>query len=462
LFSGRMAFAVLSACLATATAARAAAPSASGEVFPFKVEQTTLDNGFKVLVIPYDSPGTIAYFTVVRTGSRDEIEPGHSGFAHLFEHIMFRGTERYGQDKYAAMLKQMGADNNASTRDDVTEYHIIGPSAELETLMDLESDRFKNLKYTEEQFKTEALAVLGEYNKNASNPGLPLEEKLRDVAFTQHTYRHTTLGFLADVQAMPKYYEFSIAFHDRFYRPENCTLVIVGDAQADKVFALAKRYYGDWKRGYKATDIPVETPQREPKSAHLDWANPTHPYLVEGYHAPAFSVENVDFAALDLIGQLLFGESAPLYQDLVNNKQWADFIQGGPEEHRDPYLFSVFARVKSEAAIAQVQDAISKALEDLKTHPVDPARLDRIKSHLRYAFALGLSTPAAVAYQVLQAIALTGDVSSINALFAQYQKVTPADIQRMATQVFRAENQTVVTLSHPGGDKPAQKPGGAR
>jgi len=135
---------------------------ASGEdIFPFAVHETTLDNGFKVVAVPYDSPGTVAHLLVVRTGSRDEVEPGHSGFAHFFEHMMFRGTERYSQDAYNDELKSMGADSNAFTSDDRTVYYIVGPAAKLETMMDIESDRFKNLEYTEEGFKKEALAVLG-------------------------------------------------------------------------------------------------------------------------------------------------------------------------------------------------------------------------------------------------------------------------------------------------------------
>src|ERR1700686_4739750 len=148
--------------------------AASGDIFPYQVSQTTLANGFKVVVIPYDSPGTLAYYLVVRTGSRDEVEAGHSGFAHFFEHMMFRGTDKYPEDKYNDVLKKMGADSNASTDDDATTYHIVGPSSELNPLMDMESDRFKGLKNAEDPFRTESLAVLGEYNKGVSNPVQPM------------------------------------------------------------------------------------------------------------------------------------------------------------------------------------------------------------------------------------------------------------------------------------------------
>jgi zinc protease len=445
--------------LAALSPAASAAQQASGDIFPFKVHETTLDNGMRVLVIPYESPGTVAYYTVVRTGSRDEVEAGHSGFAHFFEHMMFRGTEKYPADRYNDLLKRMGADSNAYTSDDQTVFHIVGPASELATMMDMESDRFKNLKYGEDAFRTESLAVLGEYNKSASNPFQPMYEKIRDLAFTKHTYKHTTIGFLEDVKAMPNYYQYSLDFFKRFYRPENITLVVVGDVQPDKVAAMAKQYYGDWTKGYKAPDVQPEPPQTEARSANLDWPGDIRPQFMIGYHMPAFSTENTDSAALDLISQLLFSESAPLYQELVVDKQWVDYIQGGADFHRDPYLFMVFSRVKSDDLVPKVKETVNRYLAELQSQPVDPKRLDRVKSHLRYAFALGLDTPGAVANQVATAIAVAGDAGSINQLFQQYDKVTPADIQRVARDVFRSQNQTVVDLSHKaGGSQGGAKP----
>jgi zinc protease len=440
--------------ISTTTVAGAAEKGASGDVFPFKVYKQTLDNGLKMVVIPYDSPGTVAYYTVVRTGSRDEVEKGHSGFAHFFEHMMFRGTDKYPQDAYNDLLKRMGADSNANTSDDRTAYYIVGPVSSLATMMDMESDRFQNLKYKEDAFRTEALAVLGEYNKGVSNPVQPMFEKMRDLAFTKHTYKHTTIGFVEDVKAMPGYYDYSIQFLNRFYRPENATLLVVGDVKPDQVFEMAKKYYGGWKKGYQTPKVEAEPPQTELKKAHIDWPNPVRPQLMIGYHAPAFSTTSVDSAALDLISQLLFSESAPLYQELVVDKQWVDFIGGGPDFSRDPSLFTILTRVKSEDLVTKVQETIDRYVKQLADQPVDQQRLDRIKAHLRYSFALGLDTPGNVAAQVAESIAATGDVDAINQRFGQYQTVTPADVQRVTRATFVPQNETIVTLSHKA-DAPA-------
>ncbi|MEO8168577.1 MAG: insulinase family protein, partial [bacterium] len=152
-----------------------------GKVFPYPMQQTMLENGLNVVSIPFDSPGIVAYYTVVRTGSRNEIEPGLSGFAHFFEHMMFRGTDKYSADAFNNVLQSIGADTNAYTNNDATVYHTLASSDALEKIMEIESDRFMNLKYSEEAFKTEAGAIMGEYNKNFSSPFQSMFEKLNDV-----------------------------------------------------------------------------------------------------------------------------------------------------------------------------------------------------------------------------------------------------------------------------------------
>ncbi|HEX2225051.1 MAG TPA: pitrilysin family protein [Thermoanaerobaculia bacterium] len=433
--------------LSCVTAARAAEKPASGDIFPYKVHATRLENGLNVLAIPYDSPGTVAFFLVVRTGSRDEVEAGHSGFAHFFEHMMFRGTDRFPKEKFDETLKALGADSNASTSNDVTIYQIIGPSSALEQIMDIDADRFKNLKYNEEVFRIEAQAVLGEYNKNFANPILPMFEKTRDLAFQKHTYKHLTIGVLEDIKAMPTYYDYSLAFFDRFYRPENTTMVVVGDVQPQQVATLAQKYFGDWKKGYKAPQVPKEPPQTEAKKAHIDWPNQVLPSLMLSYHTPAFNTTTADTAALDLIQQLLTDSTSPLYQELVVEKQWVTSFSGGPEWSRDPYLFTFIAQVRSEDLLPKVKEAIDRHVAQLQ-NGVDPKRLDRIKSNLRYDFALGLTSPEAVAATVADAIGVAGDIQALNQLYAQIQKVTPQDVQRVAREVFHAKNETLVTLSH--------------
>ncbi|MGA8351961.1 MAG: pitrilysin family protein [Isosphaeraceae bacterium] len=415
-------------------------------IFPFPIQQTTLDNGLSVISVPFDSPGIIAYYTVVRTGSRNEVEKGLSGFAHFFEHMMFRGTQKYSQQKYNDVLKSLGADSNAFTTDDWTCYHTTIPATALGTAVEIESDRFENLKYDEPSFQKEARAVLGEYNKNASSPFLKLEEAMQNTAFTRHTYKHTTLGFLEDIKDMPNQFAYSKIFFDRWYRPENCTIVATGDVKHDELVSLVKAHYGSWARGKASVEIPTEPLQTEPRSAHVSWPVPTLPTLYLGYHMPASDPANPDIAALAAIEQAVFGETSPLYRELVLKEQKVVTLMAEASPHRDPGLFSIIARVRASADLPAVRQRIADALAEAGRTPIDSARLDAVRSHLKYAYAASLRSADAVAHAVGESIAITGRPDAMNDLFAAFERLTPADLQRVAARYFIPTNETVIIL----------------
>ncbi len=345
-------------------AARADEPPAraSTPVFVYPVRKTALENGLTVMSIPFDSPGIIAYYTIVRTGSRNEVEKGLSGFAHFFEHMMFRGTDLFSAEKYNDVLKALGADSNAFTNDDYTCYHMTIPTTALATAVQIESDRFQNLKYDQPSFQKEARAVLGEYNKSASSPFQKLNEVMQNTAFTQHTYKHTTIGFLEDIKDMPNQYAYSKVFFDRWYRPENCTIIVAGDVKHDELVGLVTQYYGNWKRGNSQVVIPVEPPQTEAKSARVTWPLPTLRTLLLGYHIPASDPRNADTAALDILAQLVFGETSPLYEELVLKEQKAVQLSGEASPNRDPGLFQILVRMRKPEDLAAVRQRIVQAL----------------------------------------------------------------------------------------------------
>ena len=425
-------------------------PEAPSDVFPYPIHQTVLGNGFTVISIPFDSPGIIAYYTVVRTGSRNEVEPGLSGFAHFFEHMMFRGTEKYSKAAYTDVLKSIGADNNAFTTNDYTAYHTLASASALETIMDLESDRFKNLKYSVEDFKTEAGAILGEYNKNYSSPFQTIFEKLQDAAYSSHTYKHTTMGFLRDIKDMPNQYEYSRTFFSRWYRPEHCALLVVGDVDHDRLVTLARKYYGDWQHGSFTLDVPPEPPQQKEVRVDLPWKAQTLPIIAIGYHGPAFSDAQIDMPAMDVLSQVVFSQTSDLFRTLVIEQQAAEFVQGGEQDSRDPGLFTIISRVKDPARLSWVEQQIYAAIEAAKTTPVSAEKLADIKSFLKYNYAMGLDNADAIARSLAHYVAMTGDPTSVNKVYALYDRVTPDDIMRVASTYFRPENRTVVVLTQEG------------
>ena len=422
------------------------AESASQPVFPYAYQSAVLGNGLTVITVPCDTPGVLSYYTIVRTGSRNEIEPGLSGFAHFFEHMMFRGTPRNSSEQYNAKMKSLGADSNAFTTDDWTAYHTTASSDALATIVELEADRFQNLSYDEAAFQKEARAVLGEYNKIASSPMLLLDETMQDVAYDRHTYKHTTIGFLKDIVEMPNQYEYSRKFFDRWYRPDNCIVLVVGDVRPAEVTELVRRHYSGWKRGTATIEIPAEPAQKAERRRDLTWKGVTQPYLYIGYHVPGFDATSRDIAALDVLGEAIFSQISPLFRKLVLEEARVETLAGGAQFHRDPTLFTIMARLRDPGDLASVEQEIYRAITVAAEKPIDPQQLADIKSHMRYSFATSLDSTNAVARALGTFLELTGDPQSLNQLYETYEEVTPEDVQRVAKQYFAPENRTVITL----------------
>ncbi|MGZ6123461.1 MAG: M16 family metallopeptidase, partial [Myxococcales bacterium] len=244
--------------LAALVAASATPAPDPAKAFPFPVEVHTLPNGLRVAFIAYDSPGLVAYYTLMRVGSRNEVEKGKSGFAHFFEHMMFRGTKNHSAEDYNQTVTRLGLNTNAFTSEDMTVYHLYGPARALPTIIEYEADRFQNLFYDEPAFRTEAGAILGEYVKSASNPEQKMFETMSETAFTRHTYAHTVIGYLKDIQDMPSGYQYSREFFRRYYTPDNATLFIAGDFDKAATLAQIEKAYGSWKGKLDAVRVPPE------------------------------------------------------------------------------------------------------------------------------------------------------------------------------------------------------------
>src|SRR5262249_55228046 len=283
------------------------------------------------IVVPTGFPNIVSLQIPVQTGSRNEVEPGKSGFAHFFEHMMFRGTKLYPPEKYQQILTQVGARQNAYTTNDYTNYHTTFSKEDLELMLKVEADRFENLSYEPAAFKTEARAVLGEYNKTSANPLVKLEEVQHEHAFTTHTYKHTTMGFIKDIEDMPNQYDYSKEFFRRWYRPEYTTVIVAGDVDPARVIPMIERYWGGWKRGSYKAAIPQEPSPRGPVAAHVPWASPTLPWVSVAFHGPAFFETTRDFAALDILFDLQFVETSDLHKNLFDRVQKVDpYFSGVP------------------------------------------------------------------------------------------------------------------------------------
>src|SRR5437773_4708037 len=418
------------------------------QLFPYKYTMDDLENGLRLVTVPTDYPNMVALYIVVQAGSRNEVEPGKSGYAHLFEHLMFRGSENYTSEQADTILKRAGAESNASTNADRTTYYETFSKEDLDAVMKLEADRFQRLKYPESAYKTESLAVLGEYNKDSADPTSKLDEVLHATAFKKHTYAHTTIGFLEDIKDMPNQYNYSHQFYNRFYRPEYTTIILAGDVTRERALELTRKYFGEWKRGNYVPDIPAEPPQIESRSANLSWPAPTLPWLAIAFRGPAYSDEKKDKAALDLLAPVAFGSNSELYQRLVLKEQKLDTLYSSFGNHPNPELFTVYARVKDPKDMDYVREEILATFKRFTDETVGLEKLDATRSRIRYAFALRMNSSAAIANGLAPYIGLRRTPDTVNKLFALYLQITPADIRAMANQYFTENNRTIVTLTY--------------
>ncbi|NUM70438.1 MAG: insulinase family protein [Ignavibacteriaceae bacterium] len=416
------------------------------KVFPYETHYVELPNGFKSILIPMDSPGLVSYYSVVRTGSRDEWEPGKSGFAHFFEHMMFRGTDRYPGRVYDSIITSIGADANAYTDDDLTVYHLNFASEDLEKVMDLESDRFQYLNYSKEQFQTESGAVYGEYRKGRTSPVSVAFEKLREIAFTEHTYGHTTIGYEADIKDMPNQFEYSKSFYKRYYRPENVILVIAGDLDVAKTTGMIKKYYSSWKPGYVMPEIKPEPEQKEFRKAEVEYDGKTLPLILIGFKADAFNVNDKDYMASFAFAELAFGETSELYKKLVLEEQKVQFVAGWPAMQRDPYLFTIYSMIKNPDDIDYVLSEIDKTIEKFSRELPDAGKLANLIKSSKYSFLMNLDTPENVASSLPPYITLTGDIKVIDQFYNALSKITPEDIKNAVGKYFVKEKKNLVVL----------------
>jgi zinc protease len=405
-----------------------------------------------LVTLPYDSPGTVSYFTLVRAGSRDEVEPGKSGYAHLFEHLMFRGSEKTSAAEYDRQMQALGADNNAFTTPDFTLYIPTVPKESLPDLVSIEADRFMHLSYAESAYKDETGAVLGEYNKNASNPFLAMVEALLSMAFTVHSYNHTTLGWKRDVEAMPAAYEYSRAFFRRYYTPDDCTLFAVGDVDRAALKELVQAAYGGWSGHRAVTAIKVEPEQTAPRSRAVTWKGPTLPRILEGFKIPAAGASMADAAALAVVAALTFGQSSDLYQRLVVKEQKLVSLSSDPDdvENRDPGLLTVEAKLKPDTSFDEIVRAIDDALAKVGRGETPQPRLEATRSHLANELVLSLQTPQAIATALARWMAVTGDVHALEAYKKALAAVSPEDVARVAKTYLVPARRNLVTLTGPG------------
>jgi zinc protease len=406
----------------------------------------TLANNLRVLFLEDHSVPVINLQMWYHVGSKDE-PPGHSGFAHLFEHLMFKGSAHVGPEEHSRLIEAIGGVDNAYTNDDTTVFWETFPSNYLERVIWLEADRMGSLNVDEANFKSEREVVKEERRLRVDNqPYGLIQEDLYAAAFTTHPYHHTTIGSIEDLNKATV--DEVRQFHDTYYKPNNATLVIVGDFRSEESLAWAKKYF----EGIPASTGPIpriaqpEPPQEQERVVKKSYSNTPLPAVVIGYKMPARYAP--DSYPLDLASNILSGgESSLLYQSLVYQDRIAVQAAGAGAFTEDPNLFWAYAIMNQGHTAEEGEKAVVAVLGDLKAQPVEEKKLDKAKNQEISGFILGRATDEEKAEAIGTAAVIGKDPDLVNTELDRYLKITAAEIQKVVRDYLIPQRATVLLIT---------------
>jgi zinc protease len=440
---------------AAALTLSARAQNLPADARPPKLNFTThsLDNGLKVILLEDHSVPVINLQMWYHVGSKDE-QPGHTGFAHLFEHLMFKGSAHVGADEHSRIIEAMGGFDNAETNDDTTNFFETFPSNGLETVLWLEADRMGSLNVDQANFTSEREVVKEERRLRVENePYGYLEEDLRAAAFTTHPYHHVPIGSMEDLNNA------TLAdvrgFFQTYYKPNNATLVIVGDFDSDQAMAWTHKYFDGIPPSAKPIprNIPAEPVQTAERDVKKSYSNTPLPAAVIGYKMPARYAG--DAYPLELASDILAGgESSRLYRELVYKQRIAVQAAGFGDFSEDPNLFWAYAIMDQGRSAEEGEKAVIGELDQLKTQPVEAEELQKAKNQEIAGFVLGRDSDEDKAVAIENAAVIGKDPDLVNTELDRYLSVTPADIQRVAQQYFVPQHATVMLVTPAAGPPP--------
>jgi zinc protease len=411
---------------------------------PLRFQVTTLKNGLRVITHEDHSAPVINLQVWYHVGSKDE-RPGRTGFAHLFEHLMFKGSKNVGPEEHTELIKSIGGVDNAYTTEDVTVYWQTFPSNYLEMVLWLEADRMASLAITEENFRSEREVVKEERRLRVENPpyGRVLEV-LYANAFEVHPYRHIVIGSMDDLNAATV--EDVREFFQTYYVPNNATLVIVGDFDTRQALAWVEKYFGNIPRGRRP--IPRVTVKEPPKTREkrlTERMNVPLPALLAGYYIPEDG--HPDSYPLKIVSRILSaGQSSRLYRKLVYELRLAAAAFGAGNFTEHPNLFFAGAILNPGHTPEAAEKAIVEELERLKRELVPARELEKAKNQMIAEILFARQSNQGKADALGRAAVLGKDPARVNTEVERILAVTPEEIRRVAERYFTETNRIVLTI----------------
>jgi len=409
------------------------------------IKKNVLDNGLTILTCEDKSVPTVSYMTFINAGSRDE-KPGTTGLAHIFEHMMFRGTKEYPD--YDKAVTVFGANTNASTGEDYTDYFVNVKKDFLEKIIPIEADRVRNLAFTNEAFRMEMGPVKEERRRGVvDDPDGFIWDEMVQTAYQVHPYHHPVIGFEEDLEKNIQLQD-GLDFKKNFYSPGYTTIIVTGNFDTPKVLELIKKYYGDWpKTPPPNLNIPAEPKQTKEQVKNYVWKDSEiSPKLLIAFHGPNFEIKDDDYCALELAARILFMSSGRLTKKLYKDLQLVEYISGGMQDAKDPGLFEISTSLKRGKSIDEVKPLIFEELEKLKNEPVSERELEKAKNSVKAEMIYRMDNPFSVAYTIGHFQIEGGDYNMLFEIQKKYSEVTPEMIQQVAKKYLNSDNRTVLTL----------------
>jgi zinc protease len=421
-------------------------PATRASVRPPKLDykMTTLANGLKVVMLEDHSTPIVHTELWYHVGSKNE-KKGRTGFAHLFEHLMFKGSKNVEPEGHPSYISSIGGQSNASTNEDSTIFWETTPAQYLPLVLWLEADRMATLRIDEKVFKTEREVVKEERRMRVENqPYGRLNEIIYGQAFTVHPYKHPTIGSMEDLEAAS--IEDVRDFFKTYYVPENATLVIVGDFDPKEAMDLVNKYLGKVPKSNRRVprDIPAEPPQTKERRVRIE-ENVPLPAVVVAHHITYDG--HPDSYPLHIASKVLSdGQSSRIYRKLVYEKQLALAAFGQGNIIEDPNLFYAVAIVQRGHTPEETIDALIAELERLKAEPISAAELQQAKNQFARDYILLRESNKDKATVLAHAAVIHDDITTADGEFDIFSNMTAAEVQRVAQKYFTTENRLVITI----------------
>lgn len=407
------------------------------------IVERTLPNGLKIVVWPDHDIPNVAQYTWFRAGGRNEY-PGITGLAHYFEHMMFNGTSNLAPGEFDRVMEAAGGANNAYTSNDVTVYQDWYPVSALETIFRLESDRMANLDFDPEVVESERGVVYSERRTSVDNNNFrALMEQVQASAYVAHPYQFPVIGWPSDIENWST--EDLTTFYRTYYAPNNATMFVVGDVEAERILALADEYFGSIPAQPEPEPVRTREPEQEGERRIVIERPAQTPMLQMAWHSGVAS--DADMPALEVLMTILtHGESSRLHLSLVERKSLAIQVGGFIHQGFDPGLTWLYAVLPPDGDPAILEKEITTTLDRIVERGVTPAELEKAKNMLVADYWRGLATISGKAQALGSFETFHGDYRKLFDSPAQWEAVTDDALRSVAGKVFRTGNRTVGVL----------------